>query len=116
MKLLADENIDASLVARLRDAGHEVLSVAEMDPGIPDELVLERANDASALLVTEDKDFGELAFRLRLINHGVILIRMAGQSAAQKGNILTMMIEAHDAQLEGAFTVVTPGLVRIRKG
>ncbi len=44
MKFLADENLDLSVVARLREAGHQVLAVAEMEPGIPDEAVLDLAN------------------------------------------------------------------------
>ncbi|MCF7732047.1 MAG: DUF5615 family PIN-like protein, partial [Akkermansiaceae bacterium] len=40
MKLLADENLDLSIVARLREAGHQVLAVAEMEPGISDDVVL----------------------------------------------------------------------------
>lgn len=42
MKRLADENLDLSVVARLRQAGHQVLAVAEMAPGIPDGVVLDR--------------------------------------------------------------------------
>ena len=78
MKLLADENLDLSVVARLREAGHQVLAVAEMEPGISDDVVLDRANSEAAMLLTEDKDFGELAFRQFLIHHGVILVRLAG--------------------------------------
>ena len=71
MKLLADETLDLSVVARLRQAGHQVLAVAEMAPGIPDGVVLDRANAEAAMLITEDKDFGELAFRQSLVHRGV---------------------------------------------
>ncbi len=70
MILLADENLDRTVVARLRQDGHEVLAVAEMEPGIADTTVLARANERRALLVTEDKDFGELVFRQRLVHVG----------------------------------------------
>lgn len=56
MNLLADESVDRQIVERLRQDGHEVLYVAEMEPGIPDDIVLERANEISALLVTADKE------------------------------------------------------------
>lgn len=72
MILLADENLDRSVIARLRQHGHEVLAVAEMEPGIEDPVVLSRANERNALLVTEDKDFGELVFRQGLVHAGVI--------------------------------------------
>lgn len=63
MNLLADESVDRQIVERLRQDGHEVLYAAEMEPGIPDDVVLERANEISAWLMTADKDFGELVFR-----------------------------------------------------
>ena len=75
MRLLADENIDGPIVERLRADGHDVQWVAEFDPSIPDEQVLEAANRQSALLMTADTDFGELVFRQRRIALGVVLLR-----------------------------------------
>ena len=81
MKLLADESIDRGLVDRLRSDAHTVEYVAELDPGIDDDTVLHRANQSGALLVTADRDFGELVFRLGRIHAGVVLIRLAGFTA-----------------------------------
>jgi predicted nuclease of predicted toxin-antitoxin system len=67
MILLADENVDAPIVAELRAAGHRVDYVRELDPGIDDQTVLAFANGRDALLLTSDKDFGELVFRRRLV-------------------------------------------------
>ena len=64
MNLLADENINQQIVDRLRQDGHVVWYVVEMDPGISDDVVLDLANREGALLLTGDKDFGELVFRL----------------------------------------------------
>jgi predicted nuclease of predicted toxin-antitoxin system len=78
VKIVADENVDQQIVDRLRAAGHEVLFVAELDPGIDDEAVLLRSRQTNAILLTADKDFGELVFRQRLVHAGVLLIRLAG--------------------------------------
>ena len=78
MNILADEGVDRVIVERLRQAGHSVQYVAEMSPGITDEVVMDLANRASALLVTADKDFGELVFRQGRITSGVMLFRLAG--------------------------------------
>ena len=115
MILLADENLDRSVIARLRQHGHEVLAVAEMEPGIEDRVVLSRANERNALLVTEDKDFGELVFRQRLVHAGVILMRLAGLPAATKGELLCGALKEHGVQMTQAFTVLSPGAVRIRR-
>lgn len=114
MKLVVDENLHAGAVARLRAAGHDVIWIAELAPRLKDNLVLQQASDAGALLVTEDKDFGELVFRQRLISSGVILLRCPGLSPEGKGQVLAQTIGRHGDELKGAFTVIAPGAVRIR--
>jgi predicted nuclease of predicted toxin-antitoxin system len=115
MRIVADENLDLTVVGRLREAGHEVFAVVEMEPGIPDEAVLGLANSQEAMLVTEDKDFGELAFRQRLVHQGAILLRLAGLPPVTKAAMLIDMLDAHQAELPGSFAVVSPGLLRIRR-
>lgn len=115
MNLLADESIDWPIVERLRSDGHQVWYVAEMDPGIPDEAVLELANQQVALLLTADKDFGELVFRQRRLAPGVILIRLAGLSPALKAELVASVVSSRAAELTGAFSVISPGAIRIRR-
>lgn len=115
MKLLADENVDRDLVHMLRAAGHEVSYVAEMEPGIADADVLQLANDLAALLLTEDKDFGELVFRQHRVHTGVVLLRMDGASSSVAAEIISVALDKHAAELAGSFTVLSPGQVRIRK-
>jgi len=74
-------------VERLRDDGHTVLYVLEMEPSISDDEVIRRANQEFALLLTADKDFGELVFRQRRIVYGVVLIRLAGLSPQGKAEV-----------------------------
>lgn len=63
MNFLADEGVDFPIVQRLRNDEHQLLYVAETDPGISDENVLAAANEKNAMLLTADKDFGELVYR-----------------------------------------------------
>ncbi len=114
MKLLADEGVDRPIVDRLRQAGHDVLYVAEMDPNVSDDQVLVLANDHEALLVTADKDFGELVFRLRRIHGGVVLLRLAGLAPTTKAQLVSDAIEKHSIAMLDAFTVISAGMVRIR--
>jgi len=76
VKLLADEGVDAAIVARLRADGHDIVYVAELSPGITDDAVLELANADERILMTTDKDFGELVFRLRRAMVGVRYINL----------------------------------------
>lgn len=115
MNLLADESVDRQIVERLRQDKHAVLYIAEMEPSIPDDVVLKRANEVSALLVTADKDFGELVFReARLISGGVVLIRLGGLSSARKTEIVSKVFQERGTEMAQAFSVISPGRVRVR--
>ncbi len=114
MNFVADENIDRQIVERLREDGHTVIYVAEMDPGIPDEDVIRLADMRSSTLITADKDFGELVFRQALVTHGVVLIRLAGLSQSRKAELLSSAIRERAFEIPNAFSVVTPGTIRIR--
>jgi predicted nuclease of predicted toxin-antitoxin system len=115
VNLLADEGIDRQIVERLREDGHTVLSIAEMAPSIDDDDILTQANDMNALLITADKDFGELVFRQRLLHAGVILLRLAGLKPSTKARITASVIQDRELALLDAFSVISPGIVRIRK-
>ena len=115
MNVLADESIDAPVVARLRSDGHSVLYVAEISPSILDDVVLDRANAGHYPLMTGDKDFGELVFRLHRITFGVILVRLAGLSPLLKSRTVSDAFRLHGNEMLHAFTVISPGMVRIRR-
>jgi len=114
VKLLADEGVDAAIVARLRGDGHDVVYVAELSPGIPDDVVLELANADERVLMTADKDFGELVFRLHRTAFGVLLVRLTGLPSSSKAHTVAQAIGEHGDEMTAAFTVLSPGLIRIR--
>ena len=114
MNIFADESVDQPIVNRLRKDGHIVLYVAEMDPGIADEVVLQEANSREFPLLTADKDFGELVFRQHRLASGIILIRLAGLSTERKAQIVSDSIRKHSKEIAQAFSVITPNSIRIR--
>ena len=116
MNLLADESIGKSIVDALRQNGHNVLYIAEFAPSINDETVLHQANLNRALLLTEDKDFGELVFRQGLVHMGVVLVRLSGLSLPAKATNISTVLANHENELLKAFSVISPGWVRIRQG
>lgn len=115
MNFLADEGVDRQVVDFLRQDDHLVLYIAEMEPGISDETVLNLANQREALLLTTDKDFGELVFRQLRITSGVVLIRLAGLLPETKGKIVASLIKKYSTKIVQSFTVITPNAIRIRK-
>lgn len=114
MNIVADESVDRPIVERLRQDGHDVVSIAELAAGIGDDEVLRLANDQSAVLMTGDKDFGELVFRLNRVSHGVVLLRLEGLAPATKAMTVANAVRTHATAMQGAFTVISPGMLRIR--
>ena len=95
--------------------GHDVLSASERDPRATDADLLALAVKERRILVTEDKDFGELVF-VRRLPHPCI-IRFVEMRVAEKVAAMMDLIESNaDAMHEGALIVVTQSRVRIRLG
>ncbi len=115
MTFVADERVDRQIVEAVRGLGYDVLSIAESAAGIADEDVLSRANDAQSVLLTADKDFGELVFRQHRLHAGIVLFRLAGLAPAAKAPVVVAAIKAHGTELEGEFCVITDTAVRIRR-
>ena len=115
MKIVADESIDKQIVDRLRSDGHDVVFIAELDPGIADEAVLLRSRESDSVLLTADKDFGELVFRQRLLHSGVVLIRLAGLEPETKAGLVAKAFEQHAEELNLGFGVLSKRALRLRK-
>ena len=114
MRFLADECCDTGLVAFLRDEGHDVQYTFEKDPGAKDEEVLSNAYDDNRILLTEDKDFGELVYRLRRPSKGIVLIRIDVEDRQLKKVMLSRLISQYSDRLAGAFAVVEASRFRFR--
>ena len=111
-KIVADESVDYRIIKRLRELGVTVLYIAEGNPGIPDTAVLAIAIEKDALLITEDKDFGELVYRLKMPHRGILLIRRIDQ----KEDIapFALSIDIHYNELKNRFSVIDARQLRIK--
>ncbi|MDQ5824680.1 MAG: DUF5615 family PIN-like protein [Chloroflexota bacterium] len=114
MKIVADESVEGRVVAKLREEGHSVIYVAELHPGITDDEVLHLAETEGNLLLTSDKDFGDITYLQRQSSVGIVLVRLQALSSEQKARILASVLREHANQLLRAFTVITPSSIRIR--
>jgi predicted nuclease of predicted toxin-antitoxin system len=113
VRFLADENCDFAIIRALRSAGHDVLAVSEFQQRSIDRQLMELAFRESRILLTEDKDFGWLAFVQHVNNPGVILVRFpAGARRGLAASVLRLVSE-FGARLTGNFVVLRPGSVRI---
>jgi predicted nuclease of predicted toxin-antitoxin system len=114
MRIVADENVPRQIVEGLRTAGHLVEAIAELSPRADDDEVLARSARSQALLLTQEKDFGELVYRTGRSSHGVLLLRLEGLSPARKTQLVLSVFEEFGSELVGAFAVLTPRQLRIR--
>jgi predicted nuclease of predicted toxin-antitoxin system len=111
---VADENVPRQVIAALEGADHRVFSISRLSPRASDDAVLERSSAMGAVLITIDKDFGDLVFRQRRVAGGVLLPRLTGLTTRAKADAVLAAVREHGEALVGAFTVVAPGRIRIR--
>ncbi len=115
MKFLLDESCEYRLLPFLQQLGHDVTAIAHDHPNaLTDRDVLKIATREKRVLLTNDKDFGELIFRQRHYHRGIILFRLRGADVQTKQKRLQEVITAYKDQLKH-FLVITPKSVRIRK-
>ncbi|MBX9579730.1 MAG: DUF5615 family PIN-like protein [Gemmataceae bacterium] len=114
MNVLVDVNAGPAVAAALRGLGHDAAFVGDRDPTLPDDDILARAAADGRLVVTLDKDFGELAYRSGLPHVGVLLLRLGNVRAAEKVRAVTDIFTQYGDQLSGRFAVYQDGRLRIR--
>jgi predicted nuclease of predicted toxin-antitoxin system len=114
MRLLANENFPADAVDALRGQGHDVVWIRTEAPGSRDDEILARARGEDRVLVTFDKDFGELAFRSKLpASCGIILFRIRPRSPEFIAHLTALAIGSRDDWV-GHFAVIEETRIRMR--
>ncbi len=112
MRFLVDECTGPAVAHWLRSRPHEVFSVYEDARGMRDEDVLAKAFSEGWIVITNDKDFGELIFRERRPHRGVVFLRLDDERVASKINAVGRVLATYSDQLADAFVVVTERKVR----
>ncbi len=115
MRIVANENVTRTVIESLRAQGHDVLSVKESLRGAQDDAILAQAQSEKRIVVTHDKDFGELAFRVGLSAEcGVILLRLAGTNN-DTDNRRALEAIASRTDWAGHFSVISEDRIRMRR-
>ena len=114
IRFLADENVSRLVVERLRGAGFDIKTIAETRSGTTDADILETADREDRILITEDRDFGELVVRQRLGVRGMILLELDRLSNVTEANLVAEIASTHAGKLSGNLLVIEPARVRVR--
>lgn len=115
MNFVADESCAGPVIQALRQAGHDVMAIAEVAKGATDEHVLERALKEGRVLITEDLDFGELVYARGQASAGVILLRFENRVRRAAPATVVEAVAKLGPRLQNAFAVFEPGRVRISR-
>ena len=115
MRFLVDECTGSKVAEWLRGENHEVFSVFDEARGITDDEVLLKAFTENWILITNDKDFGEMVFRERRTHHGVVFMRLDDERATNKIEVLRRLLEGYAEKLPEEFVVVTETKVRFAR-
>ncbi|MBN9087246.1 MAG: DUF5615 family PIN-like protein [Reyranella sp.] len=114
MRFLADENIARAVIERLPAAGFDVLAIAESKPAASDQDGLALAVADQSIVITEDRDFGEMVIRQRTAVGGIILLELDPLPNAIVVDRVADVVSAKADVLIGNLLVVEPGRLRIR--
>jgi predicted nuclease of predicted toxin-antitoxin system len=112
--ILADENIHGFIIKTLREAGFEVISVAQTAKGIKDENVIQLALQHGYLLLTEDKDFGEWVFAHHIKDLSVLFLRYSFHEYKEIAHTLVHLLKTQTLE-RPFFATITTKKIRIRQ-
>jgi len=115
VKLVADESCAGPVIRALRAAGHDVVAIAEVATGTSDESVMSRAFGEGRVLITEDRDFGELVYALGHSTAGVAFVKFHRRARRGKPAAVVEAVAKLGERMNGGFAVIEPGRVRLAK-
>lgn len=113
MRLVADENVPRPVVERLRSDGHTLIEISQFRPGMADSEVM-ACSQNEAILLTHDRDFGELAIARALPVVGVILLETERLSLPAQIERLSACLSDATMKWVGMFSVIEPARIRQR--
>jgi len=115
MQFLANENFPRASINRLRLSGYDVASVLEHSPGAKDRQVLVKASSEKRVILTFDRDYGEMIYRLKLpLPAGIVYFRFNPMTPEEPANQLIELLTVSNVSLVGMFSVIERGRLRQR--
>ncbi len=114
LKFLADESCDFAIVRSLRAAAYDVQAILEIASGESDVNIINMAVSSGRILITEDRDFGDLVYAHQKDHGGIILVRYPSTARNDMAEAILSLIRQKGEALTGCFIVVSPLKIRIR--
>lgn len=115
MRFIVDECTGDKVANWLREQGFETYSVYAEQRGADDEWVIEKAEKENYIIITNDKDFGELVFKKKKEHRGVIFLRLKNESLKNKISVIKKVIESFKDEISMGFIVASEDFVRVSR-
>lgn len=115
MKFLVDVGVSNKVEEYLAAAGHDTKCIRKIDPRLKDSEIVNIAAVENRIILTMDKDFGELVFKSGKVHSGILLLRLESENSVEKVRIVKSILENYSKELDNNFCVFQNGRLRIRK-
>lgn len=115
MRCIIDESTGSAVASWLRSVEHDALSIRDVLPQLPDEQILELAVRTDRIIITNDKDFGELVFREGRPHRGIILLRLPDNRLQTKITALERLLADPPDDISSCFVVVIGRAIRVTR-
>jgi predicted nuclease of predicted toxin-antitoxin system len=114
MKFLLDVGVGNKVWHYLTNQGYDVKLITSINPNMPDSDILHIAENEERMVITMDKDFGDLVYHSGKAHKGVLLLRLEDATGDEKVLVMQFIIDNFKEQIEGKFCVFKNGRLRIR--
>ena len=114
LKFVLDVGVGHKVSAFLTENGYDIISILDIDPSMPDTDILFIAERDQRMVVTMDKDFGELVYHSQQRHHGILLLRLEDATGDEKVLVMQEILEKYTDAISGKFCVFQNGRLRIR--
>jgi len=115
LKFILDAGVGKKVHTFLTNSGFDAISILDIDPSMADSDILSIAEQEQRMVITMDKDFGELVYRSGQQHFGVLLLRLEDASGSEKAEIVAIILNEYASEIEGKFSVFQNGRLRIRQ-
>ncbi len=115
LKFLIDIGVSKQVEKWLKEQGYDTKDMRDIDPKAEDGVILKTAVSESRMVVTMDKDFGELVFKSGRLHAGVLILRLEDAKGSEKVEVVKTILDEHGDKLHGKFCVFQSGRLRISR-
>ena len=115
LKFLVDVGVGKAVELFLKEQGHDTKTVRTIDPKMPDEEIIRLSLKEKRMIITMDKDFGELVYHYKRESCGVLLLRLEDATGSEKQEIVANILAKHSSDIANRYCVFQNGRLRIRK-